>query len=116
MLLHDPNVDSVLVIFIPPLVTEADDVAAAIAARPRRGPRQAGRRRLHAQRRGAGGAGADSVLRVSGAGGHRDGRASRRTASGAARRRATVPALPDVQPRAGARWWSSARSSAAAAG
>lgn len=31
LVLADPNVDSVLVIFIPPLVTDADDVAAAIA-------------------------------------------------------------------------------------
>ena len=31
VLLADPNVDSVVVIFIPPLVTDADDVAAAIA-------------------------------------------------------------------------------------
>ena len=31
-LLHDPNVDSVLTIFIPPLVTEPDAVAAAIAS------------------------------------------------------------------------------------
>ena len=31
LVLADPNVDSVLVIFIPPLVTEADDVAGAIA-------------------------------------------------------------------------------------
>ena len=31
LLMADPNVDSVLVIFIPPLVTDADDVAAAIA-------------------------------------------------------------------------------------
>ena len=31
LVLADPNVDSVLVIFIPPLVTDADEVAAAIA-------------------------------------------------------------------------------------
>jgi len=31
LVLADPNVDSVLVIFIPPFVTDADDVAAAIA-------------------------------------------------------------------------------------
>ena len=31
LVLADPNVDSVLVIFIPPLVTDADDVAGAIA-------------------------------------------------------------------------------------
>jgi acetyl coenzyme A synthetase (ADP forming)-like protein len=31
LVLADPNVDSVLVIFIPPLVTDADDVAAAMA-------------------------------------------------------------------------------------
>jgi acetyl coenzyme A synthetase (ADP forming)-like protein len=31
LILADPNVDSVLVIFIPPLVTDADDVGAAIA-------------------------------------------------------------------------------------
>ncbi len=31
LVLADPNVDSVLVIFIPPLVTEADDVATAVA-------------------------------------------------------------------------------------
>ena len=31
LVLADPNVDSVLVIFIPPLVTDANDVAAAIA-------------------------------------------------------------------------------------
>ena len=31
LVLADPNVDSVLVIFIPPLVTDADDVASAIA-------------------------------------------------------------------------------------
>jgi acetyl coenzyme A synthetase (ADP forming)-like protein len=30
ILLRDPNVDAVLVIFIPPLVTEADDVAGAV--------------------------------------------------------------------------------------
>jgi len=36
--LADPNVDSVLVIFIPPLVTDADDVAAAIARAAGRGP------------------------------------------------------------------------------
>jgi acyl-CoA synthetase (NDP forming) len=31
LVLADPNVDSVLVIFIPPLVTDADDVATAVA-------------------------------------------------------------------------------------
>ncbi len=38
LVLADPNVDSVLVIFIPPLVTEADDVAAAIARAADRAP------------------------------------------------------------------------------
>jgi len=41
LVLADPNVDSALVIFIPPLVTDADDVAAAItraAVRDRRKP------------------------------------------------------------------------------
>lgn len=37
LVLADPNVDSVLVIFIPPLVTDADDVAAAIARAAGRG-------------------------------------------------------------------------------
>jgi len=37
ILLADPNVDSLLVIFIPPLVTDADDVAAAIARATRQG-------------------------------------------------------------------------------
>lgn len=35
LLLDDPNVDSVLVIFIPPLVTQVDDVAEAIATTAR---------------------------------------------------------------------------------
>ncbi len=38
LLMHDPNVHSVIVIFIPPLVTEADEVAQAIAATVKRGP------------------------------------------------------------------------------
>jgi len=38
VLMGDPNVDSVLVIFIPPLVTDADDVASAIARAAARGP------------------------------------------------------------------------------
>ena len=36
LVLADPNVDSVLVIFIPPLVTDADEVAEAIARASRR--------------------------------------------------------------------------------
>jgi acetyl coenzyme A synthetase (ADP forming)-like protein len=38
ILLADPNVDSVLAIFIPPIVTDADDVAAAIATAAGRTP------------------------------------------------------------------------------
>jgi acetyl coenzyme A synthetase (ADP forming)-like protein len=38
LLMHDHNVHSVIVIFIPPLVTEADEVAQAIAATVKRGP------------------------------------------------------------------------------
>ena len=38
LLMHDHNVHSVIVIFIPPLVTEADAVAQAIAATVKRGP------------------------------------------------------------------------------
>ena len=40
LVLADPNVDSVLVIFIPPLVTDADEVAAAIARAADRGPQK----------------------------------------------------------------------------
>jgi acetyl coenzyme A synthetase (ADP forming)-like protein len=40
ILLRDPGVDSVIVIFIPPLVTEADAVAQAIAEAVRTGPRK----------------------------------------------------------------------------
>jgi len=40
LLLDDPNVDSVLAIFIPPIVTDADDVAAAITRAASRGPRK----------------------------------------------------------------------------
>ena len=39
-LLRDPNIDAVIVIFIPPLVTRAEDVAAAIAAAVKQGPRK----------------------------------------------------------------------------
>ena len=42
------KVDSVIVIFIPPLVTDADEVAAAIAAVRAARPRQAGTRGVHA--------------------------------------------------------------------
>ena len=38
LLMHDPNVNSVIVIFIPPLVTEAEEVAAAIADAARHSP------------------------------------------------------------------------------
>ncbi len=38
LLLADPNVDSVIAIFIPPLVTSADEVATAIAAAAAEGP------------------------------------------------------------------------------
>jgi len=38
LLLDDPNVDSVLAIFIPPIVTDADDVAAAITRAASCGP------------------------------------------------------------------------------
>ncbi len=38
LLMHDANVDSVIVIFIPPLVTEAEEVAAAIADVSRHSP------------------------------------------------------------------------------
>ena len=65
IMLRDENVDSVLTIFIPPLVTEPDAVAAAIASVRRRGARQADPRRLHAGRGRAGGARVDPVLRVS---------------------------------------------------
>jgi acetate---CoA ligase (ADP-forming) len=40
ILMADPNVDSVLVIFIPPLVTNADDVASAIARAASNDPRK----------------------------------------------------------------------------
>lgn len=40
LIMADPGVDSVLVIFIPPLVTDADEVAAAIARGAARGPRK----------------------------------------------------------------------------
>jgi len=40
LVLADPNVDSVLAIFIPPMVTDADDVAAAIARAADRSPRE----------------------------------------------------------------------------
>ena len=51
LLLADEAVDSVLVIFIPPLVTKPDDVAQAIAS-GRSGHGEAGARQFH-QRRGA---------------------------------------------------------------
>ena len=38
ILMRDPNVDCVIVIFIPPLVTSADEVAAAISDAIARGP------------------------------------------------------------------------------
>jgi acetyl coenzyme A synthetase (ADP forming)-like protein len=38
IVLHDPNVNSVIVIFIPPLVTSADEVAQAISHAIARGP------------------------------------------------------------------------------
>jgi acetyl coenzyme A synthetase (ADP forming)-like protein len=38
LLMHDPAIHSVIVIFIPPLVTEADAVARAIAGVARKGP------------------------------------------------------------------------------
>jgi acetyl coenzyme A synthetase (ADP forming)-like protein len=38
LLMHDESVHSVIVIFIPPLVTEADEVAQAIATTAKRGP------------------------------------------------------------------------------
>lgn len=40
IVMADPNVDSVLAIFIPPLVTSADDVAAAIASAVSSGPQK----------------------------------------------------------------------------
>jgi acetyl coenzyme A synthetase (ADP forming)-like protein len=40
MLLNDPNVDSAIAIFIPPLVTNPDDVAAEIAAAAAASPRK----------------------------------------------------------------------------
>ena len=38
ILMHDPNVNSVIAIFIPPLITDADDVARAIKAATTRSP------------------------------------------------------------------------------
>jgi acyl-CoA synthetase (NDP forming) len=40
LVLGDPNVDSAMVIFIPPIVTDADDVATAIVSATRRGPQK----------------------------------------------------------------------------
>ena len=64
VLLADPNVDSLLTIFIPPLVTAAADVAAAMTrGRTRSG--QACSRHLHERGRCDSDAGAHSVLPVS---------------------------------------------------
>ena len=63
-ILQDDHVDSVIAIFIPPLVTEPDAVAAAIAEGARGDPREAGARRLHARRGRTGDAGAYSLLRL----------------------------------------------------
>ena len=64
LLLADEQVDSLLVIFIPPLVTQADDVAQAIVERGGR-YHEAGPRELHQRSRCAAGAGADSLVSVS---------------------------------------------------
>ena len=92
-ILRDEQVDSVIAIFIPPLVTEPGAVAAAIAEARASGQRQAGARRVHAGRGRAGGAGADSLLRLSRIG--RAGAGARRphTASGARSRVEPPPVL-----------------------
>ena len=68
-ILRDESVDSVIAIFIPPLVTEPDAVAAAIAEAARGAARQAGARRVHAGRRRAGGAESGALLQLPGIGG-----------------------------------------------
>ena len=68
-ILRDESVDSVIAIFIPPLVTEPDAVAAAIAEAARGGAWQAGARRVHAGRRCAGGAESGALLQLPGIGG-----------------------------------------------
>ena len=68
-ILRDESVDSVIAIFIPPLVTEPDAVAAAIAAAASGAAGQAGARRVHAGRRCAGGAQSGALLQLPGIGG-----------------------------------------------
>ena len=49
-MLRDDQVDSVIAIFIPPLVTDPGEIASAVAEAARAVPRQAGPRRVHARR------------------------------------------------------------------
>ena len=115
-LLRDERVDSVIAIFIPPLVTEADEVAAAIAD-GRRAARTASRSLgVFMRAEGAPAAlGADSVLRVSRIGGGRAGAGDRvrrmaREAAGHRARRSTASIAAAIRADRRAR----ARSAAAA--
>ncbi len=71
LVLADPNVDSVLTIFIPPVATDSDAVARAIVEGTRDGRREAGPRHLHERPRRAADAAADPELRLSRARRHR---------------------------------------------
>ena len=86
-ILRDDSVDSVIAIFIPPLVTEPAAVATAIAEGARGVERQAGGGRVHAGGGRAGGPGAHSFVRVSriGGAGAREGHDLRPMASEARR-------------------------------
>ena len=87
-LLDDEAVDSVLVIFIPPLVTKGEDVAAADQTRDHVAAGQTRARHLHVGPVGRPDAGSDSLFQFSGSGGRRarPGRDVRRLATTAGSR------------------------------
>ena len=89
------QVDSLLVIFIPPLVTKADDVAQSDRGGCG-GCGEDGARELHQQPRCASRARADSLVSVSGDRGHGAGARRPAMAPGDGGHRASFPMLPDI--------------------
>ena len=102
-LLADPRVDALIVLFVPPVVAGADEVAAAIARAVAATPaRQAGARGRD-QRRGHAGRAARgrgvAVVRLPGVGGARARRSPPSAPSGCAGRPARVPELDGIDAR-----------------
>ena len=83
ILLADDAIDSLLVIFIPPIASNADEVASAIVDGRARRP-QAGPRDLHERQGSAARPRADPVLSLPRVGGHRARRGPRPTGNGSA--------------------------------